>query len=320
MRNSNLAQSNRKSTKDDRVDVVVIGAGAAGLTAAAELSEAGLSVTILEARTRMGGRIYTLNDVGQQFPIELGAEFIHGRPPEIFGPLQQNQIRIREVDGDHWCVEKSRLKSCDFFSEIEKILEKMNDEDPDESFASFLKRCCSDASDKNRQHALGYVAGFNAADPAQVSVHWLVHQMRAEEKIDGDRAFRADGGYQPFLQLLQTRVAQAGVRVQTNTVVRRVAWSPGAASIKAVSANHEFSLHASRALVTVPLGVLQAPAGEPGAIEFVPPLPAQQRDAIASMEMGRVLRIVLHFRERFWAKIRAGNNGKNLSGLSFLFS
>jgi monoamine oxidase len=64
---------NNKPAERDRADVIVIGAGVAGLVAASELAEAGFSVIVLEARDRIGGRIFTLKDVGQQFPIECDA-------------------------------------------------------------------------------------------------------------------------------------------------------------------------------------------------------------------------------------------------------
>src|SRR5258707_13317300 len=63
---------------DPRVDVIVVGAGAAGLAAAAELAQAGRTVLVLEARERIGGRCWTRREPGLAVPIELGAEFIHG--------------------------------------------------------------------------------------------------------------------------------------------------------------------------------------------------------------------------------------------------
>lgn len=301
--------------------MIVVGAGVAGLIAASELAEAGLSVIILEARERMGGRVYTQNHLGQQFPIELGAEFIHGRPPEIMDVLQKNNVPVREVDGDNFCVQNGKLSSCDFFSEVDEILQRMNDKEPDESFADFLQRCCPHASKETKEHALGYVAGFNAADPAQVSVHWLFRQMKAEEKIEGDRAFRPQGGYLSLLDLLQKRATKAGVRVRTNTVVQRIVWRAGSVSIDAVWGKQSVSLRASRVLVTVPLGVLQARPGEPGAIEFSPALPQEKLDSISGMEMGKVMRVVLHFKERFWDRIQpSASPNKTLSEMSFLFS
>lgn len=60
--------------------VVIIGAGIAGLAAAAMLGEAGIPVLVFEARDRIGGRIFTQPDRAHNAPIELGAEFIHGLP------------------------------------------------------------------------------------------------------------------------------------------------------------------------------------------------------------------------------------------------
>jgi monoamine oxidase len=304
---------------NDQVEVIVIGAGVAGLVAASELAEAGLSVIVLEARERIGGRIYSVAGP-QQFPIELGAEFIHGRPSEILETLRDGNIPVREVEGENWCVQDSRLTSCNFFSDVDDILQRMKDDGPDESFESFLRRCCPKASAKAKQSALGYVAGFNAADPARVSVHWLVHQMRAEKKIEGDRAFRAREGYAALLELFRQRVVKAGVRLWTSTVVQRVIWSRGTVSIGAVRANRTVPLQASSVLVTVPVGVLQAGCGDSGAIEFSPPLPREKLDAIAGLEMGRVVRVVLHFRERFWERLRPQGSNRTLANASFLFS
>ena len=69
-------------------DVIVIGAGAAGLTAALELARQGLSVTVLEARNRIGGRMFTVHDEKCNSPVELGAEFIHGRFRELWNLLR----------------------------------------------------------------------------------------------------------------------------------------------------------------------------------------------------------------------------------------
>ena len=88
--------------KDRSNRILVIGAGMAGLTAARKLAEAGRHVLVLEARDRVGGRIRTRRDEGEI--LELGAEFIHGIPTEVWHPLQQSASDITEVDGDNWCV------------------------------------------------------------------------------------------------------------------------------------------------------------------------------------------------------------------------
>src|SRR5690348_12602590 len=89
--------------------VIIIGAGVSGLAAACDLARAGLSVCILEARDRIGGRVYTTRDPDCEIPLELGAEFIHGQPPEIWKPLEQAKVKITEVEGQSWCVSDGQL-------------------------------------------------------------------------------------------------------------------------------------------------------------------------------------------------------------------
>ena len=69
--------------------VIVIGAGAAGLMAAYELSQNGKQVIILEAANRLGGRIHTISDPSFSQPIELGAEFIHGDLSSLYHYLNK---------------------------------------------------------------------------------------------------------------------------------------------------------------------------------------------------------------------------------------
>jgi monoamine oxidase len=307
-----------------RPDVIVIGAGVAGLAAACQLAERGLAVSVLEARERIGGRVFTERDAKLDFPIELGAEFIHGRSPEIWQPLRKAKVEITEVDGDNWCSFDLGLKKCKFFSQVEAILEKMDDSRPDESFADFLSRrfpnTGNGATEAAKRRALGYVSGFNAADPALVSVHWLMKEMRAEETIEGDRAFRSAHGYADLIGLLQEQIEERGVRVRLGTVVHRVEWSPGRISVSAKSARGTKDSLADRVLVTVPLGVLQVPRDAAGFIDFSPALPREKLEALNKLEMGKVIRIVLRFRERFWEKISpVGRGKKNLGDMSFLF-
>jgi phytoene dehydrogenase-like protein len=203
-------------------DVIVVGAGAAGISAAVALARQGLSVTVIEARARIGGRIFTLRDSKYRAPVELGAEFIHGRPPEILKLLKLHNVEIREVAGRNWCVSDGRVGPCDFFSDVDKILKKMDDRKPDRSFLDFLHDCCPDSPNspqmqEAKRWATGYVSGFNAADPALVGVHWLVKGMRAEEKIEGDHAFRAARGYSDLVEIFQEQLDDCGVLVQTNT-------------------------------------------------------------------------------------------------------
>ena len=91
------------------------------------------------------------------------------------------------------------FEPCDFFSEVDSVLKQMDDRKRDQSFLEFLDERCPPSTNPRQQHArewaIRYVSGFNAADPSVVGVHWLVKEMEAEERIDGQRAFRAVTGY-----------------------------------------------------------------------------------------------------------------------------
>lgn len=306
------------------IPVIVVGAGVAGLTAAIDLGRSGVRVMVVEARNRIGGRVYTQHVSGCDAPIELGAEFIHGKPPEIWELLEKHRKTIYEVDGDNWCISATALKPCDLFSDVEDILGKMDDWSPDESFLAFLeRRFRSRAGDSSfneaKQHAIDYVSGFNAADPALVGVHWLVQEMRAEEAIEGGRAFRTDNGYDDLLSILQQQVKESGVSVHTNTIVERIDWGSRPTKLHVRDESGKSSLVASSVLITVPLGVLKAKPGAQGSIQFDPPLPPEKINALDKLEMGEVIRVVLRFREPFWENIPPSPR-RNLADMSFLFS
>jgi monoamine oxidase len=307
-------------------DVIVIGAGAAGLSAAAKVARSGFSVRIVEARSRIGGRMFTLRDPVWQVPIELGAEFIHGLPPEIWKPLKAQQSDIAEVVGEPWCSVKGRLSRCNFFSSAEGILDKMNCRGNDESFLSFLDRRFADSiadsrKQEARRRALAYVTGFNAADPARVGVHWLVQSMQAEEKIEGDRAFRSRNGYDDLLDTFRRQLTHTDAQIQTETIVESVAWSRGLAEVAAHRGGKSLRLLAKRVLVTLPLGVLQISSRESGAVRFAPRLPLKKVEALKKLQMGKVIRITFRFRTRFWERIRpAKNSAHTLSHMNYLFA
>ncbi len=305
--------------------VIVIGAGMAGLAAASELARSGFAVTILEARDRLGGRVFTQRDPNYGGPIELGAEFIHGSPPQICRLLKQAKVGITEVDGDNWCVSDSRLSPCDFDSQVDSMLDKMDDSLPDESFVEYLERRFAHASNekqqKAKQRALSYVSGFNAADPALVGVHWLVKGMKAEERIEGNRAYRSRNGYADLLEIFRQQVEQHDVTVHIATVVESVKWKAGSVEVSARHDKGSSKFQAPRVLVTLPVSLLKAPEGQTGVIQFTPSLPRKKAEALDQLEMGKVIRIVLRFRERFWDTIKPpGGKGKSLSDMSFLFS
>lgn len=302
-------------------DVIIVGAGMASLAAAVKLGGSGFSVQILEAQERIGGRVLTQTDSVSGFPIELGAEFIHGFPPEIWEPLQRSNINVTEVEGENWCLDGSQLRPCRFFAEVDRILGRMDGKASDKSFLQFLKRTATTDSRQAdaKRRALGYVVGFNAADPDLVGVHWLVKGMRAEETIQGHRAFRAANGYQSLVAIFRDQLPKAGSSLHIETVVESIEWNSGDVTIAAHDRDGSSTFKANRVIVTVPLAILKAPPGTLGAIQFTPRLPKEKATALDKLEMGKVIRLILKFKHRFWELISPGNDQKTLAKMSFLF-
>ena len=322
-------------------DVLIIGAGAAGLSAAIDLARAGLSVEILEARDRVGGRIFTQDDSTTNSPVELGAEFVHGFPPEIWQTLQANNLLATQIAGDPWCVRNGKLDPCNFFGKAEEILDAMDDKHPDESFMQFLaRRFPGDHDREAKQRATSYVSGFNAADPNDVSVHWLAHSRAADEQIEGDRAFRIKGGYRKLVGILQNQLNALNIPVYLNTVIRKIRWNSSSVQIetttghvgadalvrpaesssaKSLAPTNDKSFTARYALVTLPLAILQSQS-----VTFDPRLPSTKISALHKLAMGKVVRVTLVFRRRFWERVgRApspAHSSKTLANMSFLFS
>ncbi|HZI24476.1 MAG TPA: FAD-dependent oxidoreductase, partial [Chryseolinea sp.] len=99
------------------IDVIVIGAGAAGLSAARILSQAGKLVHVLEARDRIGGRIHTINRQGFSGPVEGGAEFMHGDLPMTKALMKEAKVTYRAGQGQTWNVVEGHVSTGDFFDE-----------------------------------------------------------------------------------------------------------------------------------------------------------------------------------------------------------
>src|SRR5438046_1340185 len=152
------------------VDVIVIGAGAAGLAAAQRLIASGASVAVLEARDRIGGRIWTVHTDSVTVPIELGAEFVHGDAPELHHVSRDAGLPMFDVAGRRWMSTGSHLTLMDdFWERLDRVMGRLSEaRDPDGSFADALRRLRGTKS-ADKRLAIQYVEGFHAADTRLVS-------------------------------------------------------------------------------------------------------------------------------------------------------
>jgi hypothetical protein len=253
-------------------DVVVIGAGAAGLAAAVELARAGCSTLIMEARERIGGRCWSLSVPGVPVPVELGAEFIHGRPPATLSLIRDGASARVDAPRKPWAVKARRLEPRgDYFSEIQAAMNADRTLDRrDMSFDAYLERALQHrVSQEACVYARMLVQGYDAADPARASARAIV----AEWTQAGATALsRPLTGYGPLLEQLYDKAAAGPVETRLHTVVRSVQWRRGFVDLAAESQGRTFHTTAARALITLPAGVLQAKAHSAGAVVFEPTL------------------------------------------------
>src|SRR5579875_99115 len=125
----------------NHADTIIIGAGAAGLITAYELTKAGKKVTILEARNRIGGRCHTFSGDHFTNPIELGAEFVHGNLPLTLKLLKEANIKYEAVSGDNFQSKNGKIKPSEFFMEHWDEFEKaLNEVHEDQTLKQFLQQ------------------------------------------------------------------------------------------------------------------------------------------------------------------------------------
>lgn len=294
MRNS----SPRGKQSQARTDVIVLGAGAAGLACAASLVLAGRRPIVLEARPRIGGRIHTLHERGAGLPVELGAEFVHGRPPELLSIARAAGLSLYEAGGESWRQGGHRIaRFSGLKAELAATLGRMRVR-RDISVSEAVAR--TRASPAARAAAARFVQGFDAAPPEETSARWVA-QAQAGAPDEAWRAMRFVGGYDGVIDWLQRSTAGEDV-VRTCVIAKRIEWAPGHVRVSCVSptGSRLETIEGESLVVTLPVGVLRGAPDSAGAVRFEPALPPRHQQALGLLSMGQVLKLTLHFRERFW--------------------
>jgi monoamine oxidase len=281
-------------------DLIIIGGGVAGLAAARSLTRAGRSVLLLEARDRLGGRVYTSATTGPGVPVELGAEFVHGRPRELWEIIESARLPTQPVVNLHYARRDGRLTPVTgTMQRVEQVLQEAKSQgSQDQSVADYLESRTS-IDRETLALAKGYIEGFHAGDTKNMSLQGLVHAESATS-ASGESQFRLGVGYDAIVDWLRNQLSQSSARIQLGAVVGEIRWSRGRVAVTMSTAgNGGQTVTAAQAIVTIPLGVLKAPEGARGAIRFTPGL-ADKASALERLEMGAILRLVLWFDTILW--------------------
>ena len=270
-------------------DVIIIGAGAAGLAAMNELTGAGFKVCVLEAGDIPGGRITTQIPESFGYPIETGAEFIHGKAPVTKELLRKANIEYTEVLGKMifvrngvWIEEQEERDGPDLLDEKKKELKA------DCTISQFLDAFLPMGEyDEIRKSVTSFAEGFSLADINKASFFAFLKEWGELEETQ----YRVKGGYGKLINSLIEWSTFHGGQINFNESVRRVEYSKGRVIVH-TSQNKQYE--ASRLIVTVSVGVLQR-----GEIIFVPDL-GMHGDAIQRLGFGSVIKLIFLFREAFW--------------------
>jgi len=273
-------------------DIVVIGAGAAGLAAADELTRAGRSVLVLEARQRVGGRCWTRRVSGLDIPVELGAEFLHGEAKLTHSFLERAGLSAIESGREQRLAAGGRLQPADAFAEAQRAAQEATHLARDLSFAAFLARQRLPA--RTKALATMMVQGFDAADPKLVSAKSIAEEWGGGEL--GDSQPRPQGGYGALFEWLARDLLARGAQLRLGSTVLAMRWQRGGATLAGRFHGEPFSVRARRVIVTLPLGVLQS-----GPLRF-----REKREALEKLESGPVIRVAMRFHRPLWEEQARG--------------
>jgi monoamine oxidase len=283
--------------------IIIIGAGAAGLMAAKQLSQQ-YHIILLEADSRLGGRMHTIIGQGFTGPVEAGAEFIHGNLAITMQLLEEAGIEMVETGGEMYSAVTGRDVETGFAPDgWQDLLLLMNTLTEDTSLDDFLNKYYGEEKHAVlRSHARGFAQGYDLADPAKVSVFFL----RDEWEEGWEEQYHITGGYGKLVEYMEAVCVKNGCKIVTGAAVSQINWANNTVTVLTADGRQ---YHAQKAIITVPVSILQS-SQAPNSLQFVPAINSYIQ-AAGHIGYGGVIKIALEFKTAFW--------NEDKPGMGFLF-
>ena len=296
-------QSFNSFADSEQIKILVVGAGISGLGAAKDLHDSGYEVTVLEARNRIGGRIYTDRSLG--FPLERGANWIHSNKldsnrlmslKEELGlktnitVLSPMGFKLFDKDGKALTLSEEDFEKIEFrIGLIAYIASYIKPSATLEDGINFLKRMglLSFAPNAVLQAIIQSVELGAAEDEENIPIGALVSEYEYMENAGDDE--EVFGGFDQFTSHLSKNLD-----IKLNSPVSKITYSSDGVEVF----TNDKTYTPDVVVVTVPLGVLQK-----NLIEFVPDLPEKKKEAINNISWGSVNKVIFKFPYNFWGDL-----------------
>lgn len=296
-------QSFNSFADSEQIKILVVGAGISGLGAAKDLHDSGYEVTVLEARNRIGGRIYTDRSLG--FPLERGANWIHSNKldsnrlmslKEELGlktnitVLSPMGFKLFDKDGKALTLSEEDFEKIEFrIGLIAYIASYIKPSATLEDGINFLKRMglLSFAPNAVLQAIIQSVELGSAEDEENIPIGALVSEYEYMENAGDDE--EVFGGFDQFTSHLSKNLD-----IKLNSPVSKITYSSDGVEVF----TNDKTYTPDVVVVTVPLGVLQK-----NLIEFVPDLPEKKKEAINNISWGSVNKVIFKFPYNFWGDV-----------------
>ncbi len=290
-------------------DVIIIGGGAAGLMAAKLLSADGGKILLLEAKNRLGGRIYRVEDFS--FPAEGGAEFIHGKLKTTFDLIKEASLKKEKIKGQFCRHEKGKWNaSNDIVPHWDLLLRKLKSCEKDISIDLFLSEYFhAKKYETLRKQFRRYIEGYDAADPKNTSVIAIRKEMEAEDEDQ----FRPSPDYYALINFLKETFLKNNGIIKTGEPVVKITQG---VNIEVRTTVGRYLC--KKLIIAVPVGVLQSRKSEKSYINF-PPILKNYISAAKKIGNGGVIKFLLEFDEAFWLEKRFLNE-KKIPAPSYIFA